>query len=357
MKATVFVQRDLGYCQNVWDARLEHFFHTYGNVSQEEAANGLRDFMLFLSKLCSQNTWHRVFEENVVEDEEKYFQRTKLRNDNVKRPGPLDSHVYLPPKYLVKTFHSVFKKHTEAGQSNATYRERVGDRRGTQQFITNLIDQLEFRGRSSFLGRVARVPAQEQRKQELFYKLIKDAVIATLHSGTTVIETYWIRDGESDQDVINDIDAERNNENVMGGGRRNRNRNRNAQLKPHFSIIARFNGIVGVAGVDNPRTGERKENTEYYRLVFKPDIDWVKARGKERSFPRFTGMWPVKAAVARGAVRGANGAFGAIEHQSFDHDNAFWKTYYENECRAPGQKGKLSKRQRKRLRDKMNKKK
>lgn len=178
------------YC-NLWDRRCARFYGTYPGGDREAVGETLRDFMLFLSKLCSHSTWHATEETSFPGftyngDLRRTVGRLRTRVENT-RPGPIDRHTYLPPDWLAHTFDTIFRKHTQPGNDDPDTPHWMKYRNKTQHFLTRLLHEYEDNGQTHPDN-----PSNNVRLQELFYKLLKDAVIATLQYGETVIENYEI---------------------------------------------------------------------------------------------------------------------------------------------------------------------
>ena len=247
-----------------WKHRFAFFKHSAMSIgySEMQSLYMLRAFLLFLSELCGQKDWDLIKDDGQM--------RRYVPNDPNRAPGPVDGHIFLPGNFLKDTFETVFKKHTYEGQLDHMHEPRVRDRLRTQELFENLLARHELR----------RDGYNHYTQKELFHKLLKDAVIATLYSGSTVLSVKII-----------------------------------SRTEVHWSIIARFSGSVGVDRARLP--------TDYYRCVFKVHEERI-ADGRRQQCPVFSGMWP----VAWWEMGRANRKF-APQHLDFDHDNEAWKRTYQ----------------------------
>lgn len=186
-------------------------------------------------------------------------------------PEVIDEHLYMPDEELNATFDSIYHKHTIEGRQQLP----EGDpwKRKTSAFLSELVESHQ---NAQAVGR--------RSKRNLFIKLLKDAVIATLCSGSTGIE-YVVR----------------------------------SQFVEFWHIIAKFEADVG-------RSSDG-QMTDIYLVRFKASFHTDKD-GKQKTFPSFCGMYPVERAYPK------EKGHGPIHHVHYNFDQKVWEGTYFRKMNA-----------------------
>lgn len=247
---------DLGSRCSMWKKRYQKFV-------ERGTPENFRDFVLFLSKMCAQQ-W-------IVKDANGNSVSAVQVQPGLSRGN--GDHIYLPDNNLARIFKSITSKHTTDGIEQLPLRDRHRDDRvQTAVFLDQLVGDHE----------------RERDRERLFYKLFKDAVIATLHSGTTVLEQNTVRRGGQNYDV-------------------------------YWEIVAKFDKDVGW-----PDRRNKNVRSSLYRVRFERLLE---QRGRDTVVcPVFRGMWPVDKNFCQ------THRHEPVEHLAFDHDQAEWnKTYFPDQ--------------------------
>lgn len=293
-------RKDLGFehktddLEKLWKNRVSNFAETkWEGLSPSNAHKDLIVFLKYLS-LRFVGNWRLVKLER---------DGMATRVNTKQTPGPKDDHMYLPPYDEEYIFNKTYGKHTPVGQEG----KFVKVKRAQQKFNRRdkygklVLDKTGqcIKGKGKFVyknkdGKYLFSPddvksdAYYQDDRAFLYKLVKDAVIATLHSGYTHIQKKSI------------------------GAH-------NGEVNHCVEVIAKYDDDVG--HLDDP-----DEKTPYYKLRFvkndKAGQAYKDHTGNEVKYPVgeyiLLGLFPCK--FPEEGLKHVE----PPKHRAFNHDDAFW---------------------------------